>query len=372
MAFESLPAPAQDEPRLYFAQVREDSRVEVLLAAEANAKRVACVASGGCTALSLLRDGVEHVDAIDSNPAQCALVELRKAAVRALDQRDYVDFVQGTSNAPVTYQRMRSGLPAWARSFWDARPRAIERGVNRAGVTEAFYRFVSGNLLGSVLGAETWRALLDSDSVEQQCALYERFCKTPEFVSGLRVVLSRSSHLAFYPAFMFRNVSEHHFGDFFAQQFERELCTRPLRGNYFLSQLLFEDYRWDHGEGCPPYLVPARYAEVRRNIERLEVHQASLQEHLSRAWAGFDAIFLSNVFDWASAEQREDIARAALAACSPSGTIAWRQLLADVPLPSAFQTGLEFDAERSKRMHALDRSLSYRNFTLGRPRGSVA
>src|SRR5262245_47157465 len=93
---------------VHFAQIREDGRLERRLAVRHRPARIVCVASGGCTALSLLSDGVEAVHAVDANPAQCALVELRKAAIAALDRDGYLAFIgeRPAEDRPAVYARL--------------------------------------------------------------------------------------------------------------------------------------------------------------------------------------------------------------------------------------------------------------------------
>jgi S-adenosylmethionine:diacylglycerol 3-amino-3-carboxypropyl transferase len=67
----------KSDMRLMFAQVREDAAVdEYLLAQTGNrAGRVLVIASGGCTAFSLISAGAHEVEAIDVNQSQLALVD---------------------------------------------------------------------------------------------------------------------------------------------------------------------------------------------------------------------------------------------------------------------------------------------------------
>ena len=62
--------------RLYFAQVREDPRLELAALAPTPSDTIVCVGSGGCTALSLLAAGAGRVFAVDLNATQNHLVEL--------------------------------------------------------------------------------------------------------------------------------------------------------------------------------------------------------------------------------------------------------------------------------------------------------
>jgi S-adenosylmethionine:diacylglycerol 3-amino-3-carboxypropyl transferase len=172
------------------------------LVREHRLRRVVCVASGGCTALSLLAHGVEQVDAVDVNPAQIALVELKRAAVAMLPHRDFLAFAgrRGVYPRFATYERLRAGLGDTARSYWDARREVIELGINHCGVTEAFYRKVGARLTADVVSVPQWRALIEARAPGERRRLHEQLCATEAFHASLRTVLSRKSHLEFYPS----------------------------------------------------------------------------------------------------------------------------------------------------------------------------
>jgi S-adenosylmethionine:diacylglycerol 3-amino-3-carboxypropyl transferase len=346
---------------LHFAQIREDGRVERFVRRQAGAANLVCIASGGCTALSLLDDAVEHVFAVDSNVAQCALVELRKAAIAAFDRDDYLAFIgeREVANRSQVYARISERLPSFARSFWDTRQALIASGINHAGTTERFYRFVGENLTRSVVPEEVWHALLRCTSQAEQLALAERHFSGEAWNAALSVLLSKTTHLAFFPAFMFAQAREHDFGAFFADQFAAELRAAPMAGNYFLSQLLFGSYLLDHPDGAPHYLSNEGYASARRNLDKLTVVPGSLADFLGEA-RNVDGFFLSNVFDWASAEERERLAERMLAARRPGARLVYRHMLAEPPLPAAFSGRALLDAPLSAHVRSLERSMLYR------------
>lgn len=351
---------------IYFAQIREDAEVERALVAKRASRRLAVVASGGCTAFSLLDDAVESVHAIDANPAQAALVELKKAAIAALDRDAYLAFLgeRDAADRVATYAAIADALPSYARTHWDARSSLVAAGVNRAGVTERFYAFLGENLRRSVLDEAAWEELFACEGLEAQREFHREHCQTEAFRMALRVLLSRTTHLAFYPAFMFAQAKEHHFGDFFGERFETELVSRPVRNNYFLSQVLFGRYLYGVPGGTPHYLSEAGYASAKRNLHKLTVVAEPLEVCLPRL-RSVDAFFLSNVFDWADAAARERIVEAAHACHAPSALFVYRNMLASPPMPQRFAESVEVDASLSQAMEGIERSMLYRSITCG-------
>ena len=346
---------------LYFAQIREDSLVERALVAERAPARILCIGSGGCTALSLLSDRVEQVLAVDANPAQCALMELKKEAVRELTRAEYLAFIGEQPGQPrvEVFRRLAGRLTPPALEYWDAHASDIETGINQCGATERFYRFVGTNLRRSVCGDEVWRALLDCPDIAAQRALYEKHFTTEAWRTAIRVLLSRTTHLQFFPAFMFAQATENDLGGFFAAQFEREITRSRVFSNYFLSQFLFASYLPDRDEGMPGYLSEEGYAAAKRNIDKLVIVRGTLQDVLPRV-DGIDAFFLSNVFDWAGPADRSKICEAILGAQAREAILLYRNMLSAHPLPDGFMRRLSIDAAQCERLCALERSMMYR------------
>jgi S-adenosylmethionine:diacylglycerol 3-amino-3-carboxypropyl transferase len=351
---------------IFFAQIREDPEVECAVAARRAPKQVVCVGSGGCVALSLLSDAVEAVHAVDLNPAQCAVIELKRAAIAELDRAAYLAFVgeAPADDRQATFARLAPRLSTQAREFWQARPELVAVGVNHAGVTERFYRYLGASIRASVVPDDVWHALFACATVEEQRALHARHFTSEAWRTAIRVLLSKSTHLLFFPAFMFANATEHDFGAFFSHQFDHEVLTKPVANNYFLSQLLWGRYLDGRAQGVPRYLDAARWDETRRNAHKLSVAAQPIGAFLAGR-RGVDAFFLSNVFDWMKPEDRAELCARMTEAAAPGAAVLFRNMLSTPALPASFVERLRVDADESAALHRRERSMSYQRITSG-------
>jgi S-adenosylmethionine:diacylglycerol 3-amino-3-carboxypropyl transferase len=234
--------------------------------------------------------------------------------------------------------------------------------VNQCGATEKFYRYVGAALRASAAPDEVWRALVDCGSLDAQRELHARHFTGDAWRTAVRILLSKSTHLLFFPAFMFQNATEHDFGAFFARQFDREVREKVLFDNYFLWQFLFGRYLHDRPRGMPHYLEA--YEETRRNAHKLRVVARPLEECLEEE-RGVEAFVLSNVFDWMSAPQRERLCAAILRAAAPRAQVIFRNMLSAPPLPQSFAERFAVDAEASRALHQMERSMAYQRVTTG-------
>jgi len=194
-----------------------------------------------------------------------------------------------------------------------------------------------------------------------------------DFKKRVLSLLSRTTHLRFFPAFMFEQVGEMDFGEFFFLRFGVEVEQRSLAGNYFLSQLLFGTYWPEHPEGLPAYLTPAGYALAQRNVDKLELVNDSIQRHLEqRQGPPYDAYFLSNVFDWQSSIDRIRTTNALLSPgarasmLNEAALLLWRNMLATPSLPAEFLERFRVDRTLSDELSGKERSLLYRAVTVAR------
>ena len=354
---------------IHFAQIREDAEVERSLVGRFAPERLVVIGSGGCTALSLLSDSVRSVVCIDSNPAQCALIELRKAAIAMLDRESYMAFIGDDVSVDrwSMYIGMRYLLPRYASAFWDANRELISGGINHCGSTERFYRFVSANIVEHLVGRAVWESLLECDDLADQRALYDAHFRCGRWRTGLAVLLSRRTHMEFFPAFMFARADAPDFGEFFRLRFENEVLHRPMAGNYFLSQFMFGTYRQRHNHGLPYYMTATGFEQAKRNLSKLVVRNGDIADAGSLTYEGAacDAFFLSNAFDWMSPQSIERTWLAMSNAAAPGAVVLFRNMLSTAPVPHIAVERFTIDRELSERCTGLERSMMYEKLTVG-------
>ncbi|MEK5443973.1 MULTISPECIES: DUF3419 family protein [unclassified Fredinandcohnia] len=347
---------------IYFSQIREDSLVEREISRIVGPQKVLVVGSGGCTAFSILTDTINQVLCVDVNPAQCALIELKKAAIQQFSLNDFLSFIGETDcdNRGEMYEEIAEELPEYARHFWELHRSEIEEGINHCGINERFYRFIGGNICRNVYDETVWNQLFSAKNLDEQQRFYEEYLTTAQWRTAVKILLSKTTHLQFFPSFMFKNASEHDFGNFFLSQFEKEVKTKPIHNNYFLSQILFSTYLYDHVEGVPFYLTPEGYEEVKRNIDKMFIYPVSIQSLLEKE-NSIDAFYLSNVFDWADEKGKASICCRVIQAKSANSVLMFRNMLSMSTLPDRFIR----DEELSLRCETLERSMLYQKITVG-------
>src|SRR5437868_2809098 len=103
----------------------EDPAVDRRAMRLAATDRVLVITSGGCNVLDYALEGPASIVAVDANPRQTALLELKLAAIRRLPYDDmFALFGLGWHGEfPTLYrERLRGELSDFARNYWDLRP----------------------------------------------------------------------------------------------------------------------------------------------------------------------------------------------------------------------------------------------------------
>ncbi|MGH9222260.1 MAG: DUF3419 family protein, partial [Acidimicrobiales bacterium] len=167
---DSLPDSVAGGGKLYFAQVREDPLLELAALRPGPDDTVVVVGSAGCTALSLLAAGAGEVVAVDLNPVQNHLVELKQAAVAGLPRAKAIAFLGGTEsrNRHHQYRSLRPALSPEARSWFDGKPRVIAGGVLTAGASERFIGLVMAVVRRTIHPPSRIRRLLAWRDLDEQ------------------------------------------------------------------------------------------------------------------------------------------------------------------------------------------------------------
>lgn len=351
-------------PEIYFAQIREDSLVERMVAARTNPSKIICIGSGGCTAFSVLNDRLTKMICVDNNAAQCALIELKKAAILQLSRKEFLAFIGEWESADRlrTFELLRDQLPEYAQQFWSANLPLIETGIHTCGATERFYKFVSSCILRNVYEKEVWQQLFNCKSIEEQKLFYEKYFTADKWITAIKILLSKQMHLQFFPAFMFAQADTNDFSTFFLEQFKKEISTKLIRNNYFLSQFISGTYLYNEREGMPFYLGKTGYEQAKRNIHKLEIVNSGIAEACN-AGQEIDCFMLSNVFDWCTPGQRAGICKSIEHCKSASAYLMYRSMFASVDLGGSFSQPVKKEDKFSTLLYNTERSMMYRDIT---------
>ena len=336
---ERITLPGARPGPLVFAQVREDPRVELAALHPGADERAVVIASGGCTALSLLAAGAGEVHAVDLNPAQNHLVELKAAAVTALDRRAALRFLGGMPSTAqergALYPTLRSMLTPAARAYWDARPSDVGRGVIEAGISEGFIRLVSWAVRRLVHSPDRIARLLACQSLDEQRRLFASEWNNRRWRWLFTVLLNRLVMSRAYDPRFFAHVGRRNFAEHFLRLVDHAITEVSVGDNYFLHQMLRGEYPVTHPDGVPPYLGEHAFATDGRGRRVLRLVDGSITDYLrTLPERSVDAFALSNVCEWLDDAEIAALFHEVTRTASPNARIVFRNFVGWTELPS--------------------------------------
>ncbi len=367
---------------LVYAQIWEDPRVDLAALEIDRSTRLVTIASGGCNVMSYLLADPARILAVDLNPAHIALLQLKLAAVRHLDA--YENFFRlfgegrGARNRD-TFGRLRPHLDERTRTYWEGRN---FRGWQRLSALET--NLYTHGLLGRCIGlghavarlhGRRPERLLEARTLEEQRRLFDEVI-APVFDNPLVRAAARLPVAYFglgIPPAQFDALQSHAAGDVAAlvrARVRRLACDFPLEDNYFAWQAFGR--RYDPARrSLPPYLEATSFATLKARVDRVEPCLASLTERLALEPANaLDAYVLLDAQDWMNRRQLRDLWSQINRTAAPGARVIFRTAGEPSPLPAMLDPGLlspwRREEQRSRELHAQDRSAIYGGFHLYR------
>lgn len=344
--------------RLMFAQSWEDPECDRTALRIRPGETVLAVTSGGDNVLDLLRDDPARIVAIDINPAQAWLFELKRAAFLQLDHAALCDLLGLGDNEQARghYRYFRMALSAPARTYFDEREHWFGEGLLQQGGFERYFALLR-RIIALAVGRSKIAALFRLDP-DQQADFFREQWNGWRWRLLMRIGCSKAMLGNRLDPSWFADSASSDFGSHFLQLARHVLVTLPARDNWFLAQILLGRYQ----EGAvPAYLRPECFAVIRNRIERVDLVIADIADGLrAQPDRSVDAFALSNVFEYSPGELfdagKDEIVRVA----NSGARIAHRNLLA----PRRFAQDERFvvDHELSERLQRSDRGFIYSRF----------
>lgn len=349
-----------------YSQCWEDPELHRQALRIAPGDHVLAIASAGDNSFAHLLDDPERVIAVDLNPTQIALCELKKGALRHLDYPDLLAFlgVRPCRDRWRLYRQLRDQLPSLARDFFDGQREVIDAGVLHVGKLERYFGHFRTKVLPLVHSRDFVAEMCSCFSLDEQRALFHTRWNNRRWRWILGVFFSRFAmgRLGRDRAF-FRYVTIPDVGKHFLGRAEFAFTRFLIADNPYMSYMLQGNFRNHHA--LPPYLREENLATLRERLDRLEFRLGSVEDVL--ASCGANAIHKANfsdIFEYMSETSGEALLRQLLRVSAPSLRIAYWNLLVTRNAPASLVDQLQYDADLSAQLSAQDRSFLYYRFVV--------
>ncbi len=363
--------------RLVYAQIWEDPQSDLDALQLKPGANILTISSGGCNALAYLSAEPAAVHAVDLNAAHLAMLNIKQNAIKHLPDYQSVLAFLGDANQVDNLKRykrhIRQQLSEDASNFWESRslsgkPRyhyfcnqAYQHGLlgNFIGFAHFFVRMMGGDM----------SQVMKASNIQEQAALFEKHV-APVFETRLFRLIANQP-LALYslgiPPSQFEAL-KHDAKDglhvLFKERMRHLACDFPLEQNCFAQQAFARRYDTQKQAALPLYLQEQHFFSLRRNIDRLHSHHATLTDFLqSQPRASMDAYLFLDAQDWMDQRQLTELWQEVTRTAAPGAKVVFRTGGSESPLENQLPTEIlvtwHTDPVHNRALYATDRSAIY-------------
>lgn len=322
---------------------------------------VLMVTSGGCNVLALLLDQPRSITAVDINPAQNYLLQLKLGAVLGLSHDDLLTFVgaRQSGDRGALYHRIRKHLSGVAQRYWDLRQDDIEQGVIHTGRFERYLNLFRRLVLPLIHPKERIEELIRPKSLDDQRFFYDREWDTFRWRTLFRLFFSRqllSRFGRYQGAFQYVDLPD--VSAYYLKRARHAMREIPVASNYFLQYMAIGKYK----TAAPPYL-DAQYLEALRfHAQRIRIVTADLRSFLKTAPSGaFSKFYLSDVFEFFSTEDYETAFSDVVRVARPGARLCYYNNLVVRSHPKSLAPLIQSEDDLAQHLYWQDRSFVYRS-----------
>ena len=322
---------------------------------------VFAITSGACNVLGFLLSDPEIIYSVDINKAQSHMLELKIAAIRALDFEEFIAFagLRKHENRAKLYDKIKPFLNGEAQKFWATQNKILKEGFFMNGKYERFIR-LAAKFINLLQGKRKVRQLLADKSKEDQESFFDNVWNNRRFHYIFKIIfnkrmLARRGLVADY--FHFDDGSKS-FAESFYNRSKKAFRDIPVKDNYFLSLYLIGKYRNAHE--VPAYLKKENYEIIKSRVRRIKIRTAGAQDWLdTMPDESINCFALSNICELMSEKDTHRLF------CSVSRTgrinarIIFRNLMIPREVPDNLKGTIVKDEMLSKKIQFQDRSFVY-------------
>lgn len=349
--------------------------------------RMLVITSAGCNVLDYACLGPQHIDAVDANPRQTALLELKLAGIRSLDFEDFFK-IFGEGHHPRFRELygdvLVKELEGFSRDYWNRRGSAF---YGRHAQSSFYYRGLSGQVARLFKAYLATRpklrthldALLHASSLDEQREIYDARIRPLLWGPKMNWVLSRqmTMNMLGVPYPQRREVEGQHqdgVAAFIQESIEYVFRQLPIWLNYFWTVYLQGGYT---RACCPEYLKAGNFAALKGGlVDRISAHTTTVTEFLKRGEQEISRFVLLDHMDWMSSYYPAELAKewqAIFDRAAPDARVLFRSAhvkpvyLEQLSVNAAGQTlavheALRFYPDWAQRLTAEDRVHTYAGF----------
>ncbi len=349
-----------------YSQCWEDPQIDIEALNIRSDDVVFSITSGGCNLLAFLLHDPRTIIALDLNPCQNYLFELKIASFDSLPYNEMLEFmgVRKCSRRTEMYNVLRPAISQNAREYWDKNIISIKDGLLHCGRYEKYMGLLR-TCLKLIVSRTVAEQFFATDSKTARKKLYEKHWDNWRWNLFTRALLSRKTMSLLFDKSFFKYLKEDFsFGEHFAEKVKHALTELPVKENYFMRYILFGNYDEKY---LPPYLKAENYELIRSRIGRIRIVTDSCSHFFGQLPDDSISKFnFTNIFEWISEEEFRELLTETVRVSRDTGVMTYRNLLVPREHPVSMSGNIESLSMLSKELHEKDLSFIYNNYVVER------
>jgi S-adenosylmethionine-diacylglycerol 3-amino-3-carboxypropyl transferase len=345
--------------KIYYSQCWEDPNVLLEGLDIQKEDKIISITSGGCNTLALLLKDPRAIVAIDINPAQNYLFELKILAIKYLSYGDLLAFlgVNSCSNRLQLFHLLEPHLSKDAYLWWQDNMQLINYGIIHVGKLERYFGVFSKFVLPLAHSSKTIQSLFAEKTEKQQHNFYNNIWNTWRWrflfviYFSKRVTSARARNKKLFKYVNKKNISSHYLSGI-----KNAICNDSAK-NYILHYMLTG--KFDKGN-LPLYLREENIALIKERLDRIKIVSDDFINFINTNHGVFNKFNLSNIFETLSVEKTHSIFNNIVKHRGENTRLVYINHLVDRTFSEQLADTIIHDFEREKLLNEQNRAFFYK------------
>lgn len=327
--------------------------------------RVVCITASGDRPMNLLIKECKHLVAVDANPVQNYLLDLKSCALKMLNSEEYLAFL-GVTHCKSRKSTLRKLLPHLnidSARYWKRHEHLVHKGIIYQGATEKWIRTAS--YLPRIFRNKEVQALFSYKDLEEQREFLKKNWNHSLWQNCIKLAVHPwVSKLFLKDPGMYAYLGSSPRPDLYLYQRWMDALNKGLaRENPLISLMLLGKVL---PEGMPPYLTGDSIEEIRKRIDRVTIKTQDVITYLeSVPENSFDVFSLSDVASYIDYPSFLRLLKAIVRTGSPNARFCLRQFMTRYKVPEGLERYFVKDNALKAHLEAEDHAFVY-DFTVGK------
>lgn len=342
-----------------YANCWEDADILLAGLSPAPGGKVLSIGSAGDNSFSFLVTDPELVVAVDINPTQLFLIELKKVCIQNLEWEEALAFLGflPSEGRVQCFHTLKSQLSSATRAYWESNLILIANGLIHQGKFEKYFQLFSRKILPWIHSRRAVNALFESKTAEEQVHFYQNKWNTWRWRLLFRIFFSKYVMGKYGRDPEFHKQVQGSVSSFIFGKAAAHLASVAAQDNYILRYTLTGRF-----DGLlPHYLQKAHYPLVRANLGQLHLKECYAQAAIAH-YGKFHYMNLSDIFEYMDADLFRETACALVAGTEKDGRLGYWNLMVPRRISQILPENTEYMQGESERLTAIDKGFFYKGF----------